>query len=111
MPRRRIRWPSRTGLRQVVGVTGHTDTVTGRLEILRVQHVVEDDQRHVLARRRVDPDSGAVASTLAAIAAASSTSDNLVPPNLVFARAEATLGEICGVLRDVWGTYREPARL
>jgi methylmalonyl-CoA mutase N-terminal domain/subunit len=26
------------------------------------------------------------------------------------ARAEATLGEICGVLKDVFGTYTEPAR-
>ena len=25
-------------------------------------------------------------------------------------RAEATLGEICNALRDVWGIYREPAR-
>jgi methylmalonyl-CoA mutase N-terminal domain/subunit len=25
-------------------------------------------------------------------------------------RAEATLGEICNALRDVWGVYREPAR-
>jgi methylmalonyl-CoA mutase N-terminal domain/subunit len=23
-------------------------------------------------------------------------------------RAEATLGEICGALRDLWGSYREP---
>jgi methylmalonyl-CoA mutase, N-terminal domain len=25
-------------------------------------------------------------------------------------RAEATLGEICNALRDVWGVYREAAR-
>jgi methylmalonyl-CoA mutase N-terminal domain/subunit len=25
------------------------------------------------------------------------------------ARAEATLGEICGVLRTEWGSYTEPA--
>jgi methylmalonyl-CoA mutase N-terminal domain/subunit len=25
-------------------------------------------------------------------------------------RAEATLGEICGVLKDEWGSYSEPAR-
>ena len=33
---------------------------------------------------------------------------NLVPPMLDAARAEATLGEICGVLRDLWGGYVEP---
>ena len=31
-------------------------------------------------------------------------------PMLDAARAEATLGEICGALREVWGDYREPAR-
>jgi methylmalonyl-CoA mutase N-terminal domain/subunit len=25
-------------------------------------------------------------------------------------RAEATLGEICAALRDIWGSYSEPAR-
>ena len=33
-----------------------------------------------------------------------------MPPILAAARAEATLGEICDVLRDEWGTYTETAR-
>ena len=35
---------------------------------------------------------------------------NLVPPMLDAVRAEATLGEICGALRDEWGAYTEPPR-
>jgi methylmalonyl-CoA mutase, N-terminal domain len=31
----------------------------------------------------------------------------MIPPMLRAARAEATLGEICGALRDKWGTYSE----
>ena len=38
------------------------------------------------------------------------TDGNMVPAMLDAARAEATLGEICGVLKDEWGIYREPAR-
>jgi methylmalonyl-CoA mutase N-terminal domain/subunit len=34
----------------------------------------------------------------------------MVPPMLDAARAEATLGEICNALRDVWGGYLEPPR-
>jgi methylmalonyl-CoA mutase N-terminal domain/subunit len=34
----------------------------------------------------------------------------MVPVILAAARAEATLGEICGVLKEEWGDYREPAR-
>jgi methylmalonyl-CoA mutase, N-terminal domain len=38
------------------------------------------------------------------------TNDNMIEPMLAAARAEATLGEICNVLRDEWGEYVEPAR-
>jgi methylmalonyl-CoA mutase, N-terminal domain len=31
----------------------------------------------------------------------------MVPAILAAARAEATLGEICGALREEWGTYAE----
>ena len=31
----------------------------------------------------------------------------MIPPILAAAQAEATLGEICGVLRDEWGSYSE----
>jgi methylmalonyl-CoA mutase, N-terminal domain len=34
----------------------------------------------------------------------------MIPAMLAAARAEATLGEICHALREVWGSYREPAR-
>jgi len=54
-------------------------------------------------------DQAAVDRTLADLAAAARTDANLVEPMLEAARAEATLGEICDALRDVWGTYTEPA--
>jgi methylmalonyl-CoA mutase N-terminal domain/subunit len=34
----------------------------------------------------------------------------MIGPMLAAARAEATLGEICGALREEWGSYTEPAR-
>ena len=52
---------------------------------------------------------GAVDATLSALVAAARTDANLVPPMLDAARAEATLGEICGALRTEWGAYTEPA--
>ena len=47
-------------------------------------------------------------ASLAALREAAQGTANLVPPMLDAARAEATLGEICGVLRDLWGGYVEP---
>jgi methylmalonyl-CoA mutase N-terminal domain/subunit len=38
------------------------------------------------------------------------TEENMIPAMLDACRVEATLGEICDVLRQAWGEYREPAR-
>jgi len=62
----------------------------------------------VLAERRARRDQARVDATLAQLREASRGSANLVPPMLDAARAEATLGEICGVLREEWGEYTEP---
>ena len=42
--------------------------------------------------------------------AAARDGGNMIEPMLQAVRAEATLGEICGVLREEWGSYTEPAR-
>ncbi len=99
------------GTQHVVGVTDHTDTLAKPLEILRIGADVECDQRAALATRRAARDADSVRLRLAELAAAARTEANLVPPMLAAARAEATLGEMCGVLRDVWGSYREPPRV
>jgi methylmalonyl-CoA mutase N-terminal domain/subunit len=69
---------------------------------------VERAQVEQLAARRAARDSGAGAKAQAILAQASRTDTNLVPLLIDAARAEATLGEMCNVLRAEWGTYREP---
>ena len=59
--------------------------------------------------RRTARDPAAVSDALAVIAAVARSDGNLVEPMLAACRAEATLGEICDVLRTVWGTYTETA--
>jgi methylmalonyl-CoA mutase, N-terminal domain len=95
------------GDKRVVGVNCYPDTVGQPVEILRVSHQVERDQAAELARRRADRDAGAVDRALAGVVAAARSTENMIPPILAAAQAEATLGEICGVLRDEWGTYSE----
>ena len=97
------------GEKRIVGVNCHTHTVAEPLEILRISAEVERDQVKELTRRRAQRDQPAVDVTLAALVAASRTDENLVPPMLAAARAEATLGEICDALRAEWGAYTEPA--
>jgi methylmalonyl-CoA mutase N-terminal domain/subunit len=98
------------GDKRVVGVNVGEDTVTGQLEIMRVSHEVEIEQNRALAARRVARDDAVVQASLTALGNAARSDTNLLPPMIESARVEATLGEICGVLRDVWGDYREPAR-
>ncbi|MEO6090319.1 MAG: methylmalonyl-CoA mutase family protein [Umezawaea sp.] len=98
------------GDKKVVGVNVHTESLSENLEILRVSHEVEREQNRVLAARRADRDQAVVDSALAHLAAVARTDGNLIEPMLAAARAEATLGEICGVLKDEWGGYTEPAR-
>ena len=99
------------GDKKQVGVTVHTDATDEPLEILRISHEVERAQNETLAARRRDRDAAQLDATLSALRLAAQGTDNLVPYMLEAVRAEATLGEICGVLREEWGEYREPARV
>jgi methylmalonyl-CoA mutase N-terminal domain/subunit len=98
------------GEKKIVGVNCHTQTVEEPLEILRISHEVELEQREVLASRRVRRDPAAVQAALERMTAATRTDENLIPSMLDAVRAEATLGEICDALRTEWGTYAEPPR-
>jgi methylmalonyl-CoA mutase N-terminal domain/subunit len=95
--------------KRIVGMTSHTETVGGELEILRISPEVERAQVAELTARRESRDQAAVDRTLADLTAAARTDTNLVEPMLEATRAEATLGEICDALRAVWGPYTEPA--
>jgi methylmalonyl-CoA mutase N-terminal domain/subunit len=95
------------GDKKVVGVNVYTGTVGSPVEILRVSHQVERDQAAELGRRRVARDQAAVDAALASMLDAARSGANMIPPMLDAARAEATLGEICGALRAEWGSYSE----
>ncbi len=72
----------------------------------------EEARRQVerLARVRRERDGKAVSSALADLRAAAAGGVNVMPAALGAARAYATVGEICGELRQVFGAYREPIR-
>jgi methylmalonyl-CoA mutase, N-terminal domain len=95
------------GEKRVVGVNCLTDTVEQPVEILRVSHEVERAQARELASRRAARDQAAVDAALAAMLDAARSGANMIGPILDAARAEATLGEICGALREEWGGYFE----
>jgi len=99
------------GRKKMVGVNVLTGGLGDDLEILRISGQVEVEQNAALAARRAGRDQARVDSALDELVATARSERNLIPPMLAAARAEATLGEICGVLRELWGTYTEPARI
>jgi methylmalonyl-CoA mutase N-terminal domain/subunit len=98
------------GGKKIVGVNTAVESDEDELEILRISAEVEREQNRVLAERRAARDDERVRATLARLAEAAKADDNLVPPMLEATRAEATLGEICGTLRDLWGEWTEAPR-
>ncbi len=59
-----------------------------------------------LQRVREDRDASAVTLALSSLESAAARDDNLMPAIIGAVRARATLGEICGALRTVFGEYR-----
>ncbi|MDT0327667.1 acyl-CoA mutase large subunit family protein [Nocardiopsis lambiniae] len=98
------------GEKRIVGVNRHTATVSGELDILRIGHEVEREQRRALAERREARDGAAVERTLAALLEGVRSGGNLVPLIMDAARVEATLGEICATMGEEFGTYTEAPR-
>jgi methylmalonyl-CoA mutase N-terminal domain/subunit len=98
------------GDKKIVGVNTLTESVTDELEILRISHEVERAQNQIVGQRRAHRDEEAVQRALKAMVEQAQGEGNLIKPMLDAVRAEATLGEICGALKQEWGEYREPAR-
>jgi methylmalonyl-CoA mutase N-terminal domain/subunit len=101
------------GERIVVGVNAYQIAEEARrLKRLVVDPAVEARQRERLAALRARRDAERVSAMLARVEAAARSSDQMLMPLFIAAvEAECTLGEICGVLRRVWGEYRPPATL
>jgi methylmalonyl-CoA mutase N-terminal domain/subunit len=100
------------GDKKVVGVNTLTGSVDAHdtLDILRVSHQVELDQKAELDERRKSRDDAAARAAVARMVEVGRTEANMIPAMLDAVRAEATLGEICDALRAEWGNYTEPAR-
>jgi len=92
----------------IVGVNRYTVTEEKPIETLRIEKSAEDRQIEKVRQLRKRRHNGDVERALTVLRhAADANSQNLMPPLLDAVRSYATLGEICGVLRDVFGIYEE----
>jgi len=96
------------GQRVIVGVNRYQLEDETEPEILKIDPKLELEQVERVRALRGRRDSAAVEAALVRLAAeAAVEGPNLMPPIIEAARAYATVGEMCDVLRAAWGTWRE----
>ncbi|WP_411277758.1 methylmalonyl-CoA mutase [Gaiella sp.] len=93
------------GGRVIVGVNAFTDDSSERIELHRVDPAGEERQRERTAGVRAGRNAADASSALARVRETASGDANLLPPMRDALRAHCTVGEICGALRELWGTY------
>jgi methylmalonyl-CoA mutase N-terminal domain/subunit len=97
--------------RLIVGVNAFVDPDEKPIETLYIDEEVARRQCERLAKLRGERDDPAVRIALDRLRDAADGTGNLMPPILDAVRAYATLGEMCDVLRGVFGSYQEQSAL
>ena len=93
----------------VVGVNAYEVEEEIDLEKLQVDPRIEQQQRDRLAELRAGRDAEKTRALLGQLETMAKMDENLMPLLVECVENELTLGEICGVLRGVWGEYQPPA--
>jgi methylmalonyl-CoA mutase N-terminal domain/subunit len=89
----------------IVGVNRYAAEREATIELHRIDPEAERRQCERTAALRAARDPGDVESALEEVRAAATGEANLLVPVRAALRAHATIGEVCQVLRDEWGTH------
>jgi methylmalonyl-CoA mutase, N-terminal domain len=92
----------------LVGVNAFKIEETISLERLKVDPAIEAAQCRRLAELRSRRESEKVSQMLSTLERAAVSDENLIPIFIESVEHDVTLGEICNVLRHVWGEYQPP---
>ena len=90
----------------VVGVNDFMQEQAGSIERLQIDPAIEAQAHERLAALRAGRDASQVNALLTRLEAAARGTENLMPLFVAAVESSVTVGEICGVLRGVWGEYR-----
>jgi methylmalonyl-CoA mutase N-terminal domain/subunit len=94
--------------RIIVGVNKFTIEEKLKIPILKVDPEVQRKQIERLRRIKAERDNVAVKEALDWLRSAAENNENVMPPILEAVKAYASVGEIMGVLKEVYGTYKKP---
>jgi methylmalonyl-CoA mutase, N-terminal domain len=96
------------GVRKIVGVNAYTDQNPVTIPILEMDPQGYERQVSRLEQVRESRDAGGVGQALDRLRIACQGTENTMPYILDAVRAYATLSEIIGVMKEVFGVYEEP---
>jgi methylmalonyl-CoA mutase N-terminal domain/subunit len=91
----------------VVGVNEYVTDQIDDVEILRVDPKSEEEQLARLAEFKRDRDQEAVKQRLEELREVAQGEGNLLVPMRAALKERASIGEVCGVLREEFGEYSE----
>ncbi|EMA29462.1 acyl-CoA mutase large subunit family protein [Haloarcula japonica] len=94
------------GERIIVGVNEYQVEEEGEQDIEEVDEAVEQAQQDNVATVREERDDEAVEAKLGALRQAAKGDENIMPYIIDAVKVYATTGEVCDVLRDVFGEYQ-----
>jgi methylmalonyl-CoA mutase N-terminal domain/subunit len=95
----------------VVGVNAFQVKEQVEMERLTVDPAIEQAQRRRLEDLRARRDANRASELLTRLEEAARGGENLMPLFIECVENEITLGEMCGLLRGLWGEYQPPAWL
>ena len=97
----------KSGQDVIVGVNKFVTDTIDDVDILKVDPEAERRQVERLARHKGRRDGAAVEERLAELSKVAAAGEgNLLPPMKEALRAGASIGEVCGALREVFGEYQ-----
>ncbi len=92
----------------LVGVNDYLVDETIDIQPLKVDPAIERGQIERLKQFKGKRDNGKVRELIQTLENAASSDENLMPLLITCVENNVTLGEICAVLRKVWGEYQPP---
>ena len=96
----------KTGQDIVVGVNKYVTDTIDDVDILKVDPEAENRQVKRLEEHKASRDQAATDARLADLAEVAAGEGNMLPPMKEALRAGASIGEVCGTLREVFGEYQ-----
>ncbi|MEA2089218.1 MAG: methylmalonyl-CoA mutase family protein [Thermoproteota archaeon] len=93
--------------RILVGVNDYTTEEKHPIKVLRVDPKVEEEQVARLQKLKRERDNRKVKKVLKKLHYNAEKDENLIPTIIDAVKAYATIGEICDVLRKIYGEYKE----